>query len=531
MLKRFSEITMDDVTTCGWKWASLWEMMNAWLPIPNGFVLTTKAYWKNSKDREKDVLEAFDKLNTKFVAVRSSGTKEDGVDDSFAWQFDTYLFVTRENLIKKIKECHDSVNSERILSYCEYKWIDIKSIKVAIVVQKMVNSESAWVCFTVNPVSQNPDEIMIDAWFWVWEAVVSWMITPDNYIVNKKTWEIKKSISQQGKKIVLSGKWWTKEVDIPKQEQNNQKLSDKHIQELAKLAKKIEKHYWKPMDTEWAIENWELFMLQARPITTLNNIGNNPFLEKYDFFVNWINDLDKRLILEYVDKIKNNHNYIEFQWWISNMCFWDLCYWLYKERFDKLYWYTTATDNPYLLIMKWLIWTSFNITIDIAETVYHSYESIYESKNYKDYIKFKDKAINLYKNFNIDEYNTKDEIISKIKDLSLLAEKMWHLPRFASGTTNDFISKLCIEEKIEDTERFLSIATLPTYLTYILRKDKYLVNGEDIAWSLCDYSLPLDLEEREKKIKEEKKRDFNEIKKMIELEEDKIKENKRIIEN
>ena len=518
---------MKDVATCWWKWASLWEMMSVWLPIPNWFVLTTNAYWKDSKERENEVLEAFDKLDTKFVAVRSSWTKEDWVDDSFAWQFDTYLFVTRENIIKKIKECHDSVNSERIVSYCEYKWIDIKSIKVAVVIQKMVNSESAWVCFTVNPVSQNPEEIMIEAWYWVWEAVVSWMITPDNYIVNKKTWEIKKDISQQEKKLVLSDKWWTKEVKIPKKEQENQKLSDKHIQELAELAKKIEEHYWKPMDTEWAIENWKLFILQARPITTL---GNTTYAEDYDFFVKWTNDVDKKLIIKYIDEIKNNSNYIEFQWWISNMCFWDLCYGLYRERFDKKYWYTTATDNPYILIMKWLIWTSFNITIDIARKVYYTNKSIYESKNYKDYIKFKDEANNLYKNFNISEYSTKDKIVNKIKKLSSLAEKMWHLPRFASGTTNSFISELCIEEKIEDTEKFLNIATLPTHLTYILRKDKYLINWEDIARSVCDYSLPISLEERKKKINEENKRDFNEIKKIIEIEENKIKENKNKIE-
>ena len=282
MLKRFSDISMKDVAICWWKWASLWEMMNAWLPIPNGFVLTTNAYWKDSKERENDVLQAFDELDTKFVAVRSSWTKEDWVDDSFAWQFDTYLFVTRENLIEKIKECHDSVNSERIISYCNYKWIDRKSIKVAVAIQKMVNSDSAWVCFTVNPVSQNYNEIMIDAWFWVWEAVVSWMITPDNYIVNKKTWEIKKNISQQAKKLVLSDKWWTEEVEITEVEQNEQKLSDENIKKLSELAVKIENHYWKPMDTEWAVENWELFMLQARPITTISNNENCETI--YEFF-------------------------------------------------------------------------------------------------------------------------------------------------------------------------------------------------------------------------------------------------------
>ena len=531
MLKRFSDISMEDVTTCWWKWASLWEMINAWLPIPNGFVLTTNAYWKQSTERENDVLQAFDKLDTKFVAVRSSWTKEDWVDDSFAWQFDTYLFVTRENLIEKIKECHDSVNSERIISYCDYKWIDRKSIKIAVVVQKMVNSDSAWVCFTVNPVSQDHDEIMIDAWFWVWEAVVSWMITPDNYIVNKKTWEIKKNISRQAKKLALSDKSWTKEVDIPVNEQSNQKLSDENIKKLAELAVKIENHYWKPMDTEWAIENWELFMLQARPITTLNEMSVETTLEKYDFFVNWTSDSDKRLIIEYINKIINNHNYIEFQWWISNMCFWDLCYWLYKERLDKEYWYMTAIDNPYLLIMKWLIWTSFNITIDIARAVYHSCESIYESKNYKDYMKYRDEAINLYKNFDINKYNSKEEIINKIKELSSLAEKMWHLPRFASGTTNELILELCNEEKIENIEKFLSIATLPTHLTYILRKDEYMINWEDIAWSVCDYSLPISFEEREKKIKEEYKRNFDEIKKVIESEKNKIKDNKELIKN
>ena len=506
-------------------------MNNAWFPIPDGFVLTTNVFWKEPAKWGKEVLAAFDKLNTKFVAVRSSWTKEDWADDSFAWQFDTYLFVTRENLIEKIKECHESVKSERILSYCKYKWIDNDSIKVAVVVQKMVNSDSAWVCFTVNPVSWNHDDIMIEAWYWVWEAVVSWMITPDNYIVNKKTKEVQKTISRQEKKLVLGKKWWTEEVLIPKKEQEKQKLADKHIQELAELAIKIEKHYWKPMDTEWAVENWELFMLQARPITTLNDASAEPVLEKYDFFVDWTCDSDKKLIIEYINKVKNNHNYIEFQWGISNMCFWDLCYWLYREKLDKEYGYTTATSNPYLLIMKWLIWTSFNITIDIARTVYHSFESIYESKNYKNYIKYKDEAINLYKIFDINVYNTKDEIVNKIKELSSLAEKMWHLPRFASGTTNELISELCKEEQIENVENFLSIATLPTHLTYILRKDEYMINWEDIAWSLCDYSLPISPKERKKKIDEENKRNFDEIKKVIESEKNKIKNNKKIIEN
>ena len=88
-------------------------------------------------------MHAFDELNCKFIAVRSSGTKEDGIDDSFAGQFDTYLFVTKEKLIEQIIECHNSVNSERIKSYCESKNINRDEIKVAVVIQKMINSDVA----------------------------------------------------------------------------------------------------------------------------------------------------------------------------------------------------------------------------------------------------------------------------------------------------------------------------------------------------------------------------------------------------
>jgi pyruvate,water dikinase len=109
------------------------------------------------------VLHAFDQLNCKFVAVRSSGTKEDGNEDSFAGQFDTYLFVTKEKLIEQILECHASVKSDRILAYCASKGINPDDIKVAVVVQKMVNSESAGVCFTANPITGNSDEVMIEA--------------------------------------------------------------------------------------------------------------------------------------------------------------------------------------------------------------------------------------------------------------------------------------------------------------------------------------------------------------------------------
>lgn len=288
MIKRFKDISMQDLATCGWKGSSLGEMTQNDFPVPNGFVITTKAFWLSHEQRTNEVLHAFDLLNSKFVAVRSSGTKEDGVDDSFAGQFDTYLFVTKEKLIEQIIECHNSVNSERIQSYCESKNINREEIKVAVVVQKMINSESAGVCFTVNPVTWNQDEIMIEAGLGVGEAVVSGMITPDNYIINKNSNEITKTISTQDKKLILDmKKWWTKEVELEETEKDIQKLSNKHILELVELAKKIEKHYGKPMDIERAVEDGKLYLLQARPVTGFKNEYKKHFINyderKFDF--------------------------------------------------------------------------------------------------------------------------------------------------------------------------------------------------------------------------------------------------------
>ncbi len=273
MIKRFKEISSADVPTCGGKWASLGELMRAWFPFSDWFVLTTEAFGIDHNQWKDKIYEAFDQLATKYVAVRSSATKEDGVDDSFAGQFETYLFVDRENLLEQIMECHKSINSDRIKAYCESKWIDKDEIKVAVVVQRMINSEVAGVSFTANPVTNNTDQVIIEWWYGLWEAVVSWMITPDNYLRSKPKKEIlEKNFSTQSKKLVVDiDKWWIKEEEIESTIQWVQKLSDEHIIELAKISERIEEHYKKPMDIEWALEDGQLYILQARPITTIQS--------------------------------------------------------------------------------------------------------------------------------------------------------------------------------------------------------------------------------------------------------------------
>ncbi len=272
--------------------------MAKWFPWANGFVLTTDAYGQESTIRKDKVIEAFDILDATFVAVRSSATKEDWVDDSFAWQFDTFLFVNKENLIKRIEECHKSINNERIKSYCESKGIQKSDIKIAVVIQKMIHSDVAWVAFTINPVTWE-NEIMIEAWRWLGEAIVSGMITPDNYIVNKESLLIDTlSINQQITKLVIDETiWWIKESEVQMTEQNLQKLSDKKIIELTKIAEKIENEYGKPMDIERAVANDTLYILQARPVTTISKKKNRTELEfifsQYHpplFLELWLND-------------------------------------------------------------------------------------------------------------------------------------------------------------------------------------------------------------------------------------------------
>lgn len=276
MIKFFSEISAKDTLSCGGKGASLGEMTQAGFPVPNWFVLTTEAFWKEKELWSNEVLKAFELLDSPFVAVRSSGTKEDGDVDSFAGQFESYLFVRREDLIQKILQCHKSVSSPRIQSYCESKGIAHDEIKVAVVIQKMVDSEVAGVCFTVNPVSHQEDEIMIEAGYGLGEAVVSGMITPDNYIISKQTWELKKALSQQEKKLILAPEpWGTQEVVIEDALQGQQKLNDEQIWILAQLAEQVESHYGKPMDIEWALEKGKLYLLQARPITSFQVSGEN----------------------------------------------------------------------------------------------------------------------------------------------------------------------------------------------------------------------------------------------------------------
>jgi len=311
-VKFFEELSKNDVKIAGGKGASLGEMKRVGIPIPPGFVVLAAAFdeflkqtdlnveieaalnkvnykdvnsidqasktirdlihdAKIPKDLQKEILKAFDQLRAKFVAVRSSATAEDSLIASWAGELESYLNVTRQNLLGKVKDCWSSLFTQRAIVYRYEKGLRKSKVSVAVVVQKMVQSEIAGICFTTHPVTKDKNQLIIEAGWGLGEAIVGGHITPDSYVVDKRNWKIIDiNVSQQEKMITRkksgTGNMWIK---VPKKMQNKQKLDNKQIIELAKLCTQIEKHYKLPCDIEWAFEKGNFYIVQSRPITTL----------------------------------------------------------------------------------------------------------------------------------------------------------------------------------------------------------------------------------------------------------------------
>ncbi|HUC38964.1 MAG TPA: PEP/pyruvate-binding domain-containing protein [Candidatus Acidoferrum sp.] len=339
--RHLSAIGKGDIPKAGGKGASLSEMINFGVPVPPGFVILSSAFdnfleekglerringilskvdgnsvksiEKASKSIKSAILKAeipdnikvqiaerFKELKSTFVAVRSSATAEDSAATSWAGQLETYLNTTPKTLMSNVKRCWASLYSTRAISYRFENRLHRTKISVAVVVQKMIESECSGVAFSAHPVTQNRDQIVIEAGYGLGEAVVSGQITPDNYVVDKKTIKIvSKEVSQQEKALVRAKAGSNHWVDIKKRG-SNQKLSDKEIIGLSRLVSRIEDHYGFPCDIEWAMEKGKLYITQSRPITTLTKsvapkaegLGNViKILEEYAWKLTWHGDV------------------------------------------------------------------------------------------------------------------------------------------------------------------------------------------------------------------------------------------------
>ena len=303
-----------DVDTVGGKGASLGELTGAGLPVPPGFVVTAGTYrtfieeagiddelfetvdvsvedsaaLSNAADRAQElilnapfpdslrseVLDAYDGLGDgeAFVAVRSSATAEDLPDASFAGQQETFLNVTREALLERVRECWASLFTQRAIYYRQKQGFDHSAVNIAVVVQRMVDAEKSGVMFTSHPSTGDPRMIIESAWG-LGEAVVSGAVSPDNYVVDRETETVEEATVADKKVMHVrdeeTGETVERAVSDDRREQRV--LSPDELDRLREMGERVEAHYDAPQDVEWAVYDGEVYMLQSRPITTIDD--------------------------------------------------------------------------------------------------------------------------------------------------------------------------------------------------------------------------------------------------------------------
>ncbi|WP_254859731.1 phosphoenolpyruvate synthase [Natronomonas gomsonensis] len=306
------EVSADDIEVVGGKGASLGELMQAQLPVPPGFVVTAGTYrtfienagideelfdavdvdvedssaLMTASDRAQELIletpfpeELRDEIlgsyheigeDDAFVAVRSSATAEDLPDASFAGQQDTFLNVTGDDLLDRVRECWASLFTQRAIYYRQEQGFDHSVVNIAVVVQQMVDAEKSGVMFTSHP-STGDSTMVIEAAWGLGEAVVSGAVSPDNYVVQRTNREIDVTVAE--KKVMHlkdeeTGE--TVERDVPEEKRTRRVLSDEDISRLVDLGERVEEYYGTPQDVEWAMTDAGDYMLQSRPITTID---------------------------------------------------------------------------------------------------------------------------------------------------------------------------------------------------------------------------------------------------------------------
>ncbi|KPJ71013.1 phosphoenolpyruvate synthase [Microgenomates bacterium DG_75] len=313
----FNEVDKDDISIVGGKGANLGEMASIKLPVPNGFIVTASAYFqflkendlvdvikketkeinledpetinraskrikqaiekgKISKELAKKIIFSYDKLGGlmrhAYVAIRSSATAEDLPTASFAGQQETYLNVKGEsNVVNRVRDCWASLFEPRAIFYRQTNKFDHLKVGIAVIVQEMIGANISGVMFTIDPVTHEKNRIVIEAVYGLGELIVQGKVIPDRYVVDRRSLDVvSRHIAKQMVQLIKVGSL-TKRTTVPKKIQTKRKLTDKQIVELAKLGKKIHQHYFFPQDIEWVLLKNKIFIVQTRPVTTLQD--------------------------------------------------------------------------------------------------------------------------------------------------------------------------------------------------------------------------------------------------------------------
>ncbi|MBQ8087473.1 MAG: phosphoenolpyruvate synthase [Clostridia bacterium] len=299
----FQQIGKGDVPLAGGKGANLGEMTRAEIPVPPGVVVSSEAYdafMAENGIRPAEILQSADTQNaceeilarirsgvfpqaleaelraayrafgeTVPVAVRSSATAEDLADASFAGQQETYLNVRGEDdMLERVRDCYASLWGYRAVRYRQAQGYAHAQVSLAVVLQRMIESDVSGVLFTRNP-STSANEVIVNASYGLGEAVVSGIVSPDEIVCDPSGNTLRRTLGGKEIQIVYDAQAGTRKEDVPAEKRAAFSLTDEQLRRLVALAMRIEAHYGHPMDIEWGIFNDELYILQARSITTL----------------------------------------------------------------------------------------------------------------------------------------------------------------------------------------------------------------------------------------------------------------------
>jgi pyruvate,water dikinase len=275
-LRSFAEIQPGDVEAVGGKGLSLGLMAQAGLPVPPGFCVTSDAYrrWRANgsgseaepqEELRKRITNAYRDLGGGLVAIRSSATTEDGTVTSFAGQQETILGVSGEIAVwEAVRRCWASLDSERAKAYRRRQGVSDDGLAMAVVIQRLIDSEVAGVLFTRDPVDPNGGSMLVEASWGLGESVVSGRVTPDRFAVDRDSGVVQsRHLSIKTVQITVAGA-----VAVLGDKQAGACLTDQQLSQLAELGRRVEAFYGAPRDVEWAWADGRFWLLQARPITT-----------------------------------------------------------------------------------------------------------------------------------------------------------------------------------------------------------------------------------------------------------------------
>ena len=246
----------NSVKAFGGKADSLIQLRELGLPVPKFHIIPTSIFREARKNKFQSIPDSyspeFQKIVDDFfqtpVAVRSSASKEDGAQYSFAGLFETYLDQQgKEAILESVLKCWQSTNTERTKSYCDRNSMNVEELEMAVVVQEFINPDFAGVIFTANPITGNDQELIIEACPGSGEKLVSGLITPSRFLLNR---EHKNFIT---------------DID----DRMNIGVDENILKKLQSLALMIQAKYGRPQDIEFAVKNNQIYILQSRPITKI----------------------------------------------------------------------------------------------------------------------------------------------------------------------------------------------------------------------------------------------------------------------